>query len=31
MGQSAVMLVFLFAIVMLFSLMVMRVRSIFEL
>ncbi|MGE4454901.1 MAG: carbohydrate ABC transporter permease [Sphaerochaeta sp.] len=31
MGQSAVMLVFLFAIVMLFSLMVMRVRRIFEL
>jgi len=31
MGQSAVMLVFLFVIVMLFSLMVMRVRRIFEL
>ncbi|MGH0053997.1 MAG: carbohydrate ABC transporter permease [Sphaerochaetaceae bacterium] len=31
MGQSAVMLVFLFAIVLLFSLMVMRVRRIFEL
>ena len=31
MGQSAVMLVFLFAIVMLFSLTVMRVRRIFEL